>query len=181
MNAPSHFLLASLVAASFAILGNSRAADKKDPDKKPEPAKEVVVKDQLITADLKDTVRTQMYCKTYTFKMIEGRNYQLDMTSADFDSYLRLEEPSGQQIAADDDSGGFPHARIVIRAPKTGDYTIITTTYRAGATGKFMLTVKDLTGGPPPKNEPKDKKFGRLAPIPPAPHPAPQITSTRGA
>jgi hypothetical protein len=121
-------------------------------DKKETP-KEISVDGELINADLKDKVRTQMYCKTYTFKMIEGRNYQLDMRSNVFDSYLRLENPDGVQVAFDDDSGGFPHARIVYRVPKTGDYTIICTTFSAGATGKYNLIVKDLTGGPAPKEK----------------------------
>jgi hypothetical protein len=124
-------------------------------DKKPEPAKEIVVNGELMNSDLKDKVRQNMFCKTYTYKMIEGRNYQLDMKSAALDSYLRLEDPNGTSIAEDDDSGGFPDARIVIRAPKTGDYTIVCTTFAASATGKFTLIVKDLTGGPVPKEEKK--------------------------
>lgn len=141
------------------------AGDKKDPDKKPEPAKEVIVKDQLINADLKDKVRTGSYCKTYTYKMIEGRNYQIDMKSTDFDSYLRLENPEGVQVAFDDDSGGFPDARIIYRAPKTGDYTIICTTFGAGSTGKYTLIVKDLTGGAVPKDKDEKKdKIGQAAP-----------------
>ena len=132
------------------------AGDKKGPEKKDEPPKEVVVNDQLTTADVKDKVRQQMYCKTYTYKMIEGRSYQIDMKSKDFDSYLRLENPEGVQVAFDDDSGGFPDARIIYRAPKGGDYTIICTSFGAGSTGKFTLIVKDLTGGSVPKGEKKE-------------------------
>jgi hypothetical protein len=76
--------------------------------------------------------------------MIEGKTYQIDMTSAAFDSYLRLENFAGQEVAADDDSGGFPHARIVYRAPKTEDYTIIATTFGGGSTGKYRVMVKEV-------------------------------------
>src|SRR5262249_40119773 len=118
-----------LLTLCFVLQVRTWAGDKKD------PPKEVVVKDQLTNTDLKDRVRTNMYCKTYTYKMTEGKTYQIDMISTEFDSYLRLENPNGDQIAEDDDSGGFPNARIIIRAPKTGDYTIICTTYALGATG----------------------------------------------
>ena len=93
--------------------------------------------------DPKDKVRTGSVCKTYTYRMIEGRTYQIDMKSKEIDSYLRLESPEGVQVALDDDSGGFPDARIIYRALKTGDYTIICTTYAAASTGKFTLIVKD--------------------------------------
>ncbi len=152
-----HLVLASLMIAGCLLQAQLWAGDKKEPEKKSDPPKEVVVKDQLMNSDLKDKVRTGSYCKTYTYKMIEGRNYQLDMRSTELDSYLRLENPDGVQVAYDDDGGGFPNARIIYRAPKTGDYTIICTTFGQGSTGKYILTVKDLTGGPLPKEEKKDK------------------------
>lgn len=128
------------------------AGDKDSPEKKAETKKvpqkqetrDIVVDGELIGADLKDKVRTGSACKTYTYKMNEGKSYQIDMRSAAFDSYLRLEDPAGMQVAADDDSGGFPHARIVYRAPRTGDYQIIATSFAGGALGKFTLIVKEL-------------------------------------
>jgi hypothetical protein len=143
-----HFSMALALAATCLLQANLSAQEKK--------GKETVVNDELKTTDLKDKVRTTSYCKTYTFKMIEGRSYQIDLNSV-WDNYLRLEDPKGDQVAEDDDGGGFPNARIVYRAPKTGDYTIICTSFTPGATGKYTLTVKDLTGGAEPKEEKKDK------------------------
>lgn len=131
------------LAAIVLIHTNLHAGEKKDKgkDKKTE---DVVVNDALTDKELKDKVRTGCYSKTYVFKMVEGRSYQLDMKSKDFDSYLRLENPDGQQVAADDDGGGFPDARINFKSPKTGDYTIICTTFGNGSTGKYTLYVKEL-------------------------------------
>ncbi len=129
-------ILACIVLAQVRL----SAGEKKDKDK-PE---NVVVNDALTTGDVKDKVRTGSYCKTYVFKMVEGKSYQIDMMSKDFDSYLRLEDPQGQQVAADDDGGGFPSARIIYRAAKTGDYTIICTTFGADSTGKYTLHVKEM-------------------------------------
>jgi len=131
------------LAAILLVHSNLQAGEKKDKDKDKKP-EDIVVNDMLNSKDLKDKVRTGCYCKTYVFKMTEGKSYQLDMVSKDMDSYLRLENPEGKQVAYDDDSGGYPDARIIYRAPKTGDYTIICTTFGNGSTGKYVLTVKEM-------------------------------------
>src|SRR5260370_42569200 len=87
-----------------------------------------------------------MYCKIYPVKLLAGNNYQIDMKSTDFDSYLRLEDPDGNQIAEDDDGGGFPNARIRQKVDKTGAYKIIATTFRADSTGNFDVNIHG-TGG----------------------------------
>lgn len=136
------FLRLSLILMTAMVvvaLTDVRAGEKKD-----KKVEDIVVNDALTNGDLKDKVRMQCFCKTYTFKMTQGKNYQLDMKSTEFDSYLRLEDPQGTQVAQDDDGGGFPNARMIYRALKTGDYTIICTTYSGGSTGKFTLIVKDL-------------------------------------
>jgi hypothetical protein len=132
------FLLTTICLLAHSDL---RAQDKKDP---PKQEGDVVINDEIFNFDTKDKVRTDSYCKTYVFKMTEGKKYQIDMTSAAFDSYLRLENKAGQQVAADDDGGGFPSARIIYLAPKTEDYTIIATTFSSGSTGKFKVTVKEV-------------------------------------
>src|SRR5205823_789750 len=70
---------------------------------------------------------------------------QIDMISTEIDSYLRLENPAGQQVAADDDSGGFLNARIIYRASETGDFKIVCTSFKGGELGKFTLIVRDNT------------------------------------
>ena len=135
------------LAATIGLLlqsGGTWAQDKK------EEGKDVEVNAELINADLKDKLRTECYCKTYTFKMTEGKTYTIEMRSvvANFDSYLRIEDEYGKQVAEDDDSGASQtnplDAKIVYRAPKTADFQIICTTF-GPQTGKFTLTVKDTT------------------------------------
>jgi thiol-disulfide isomerase/thioredoxin len=127
-----------IVVAHFTLAGvaftgaNTSAGDKKGP---------IFSKtDELTNEDGKDAKRINSVCKTYSVKLMEGKTYQIDMKSKDVDSFLRLEDPAGQQVAEDDDSGGFPDARIVYKAAKTGDYKIVATTF-GGGTGKFTLTV----------------------------------------
>ena len=124
----------------------ARGQEERPPEKKKEVAgKELVIEGELTDQDDKDKIRTGSYCKIYPFKMVKGKSYQIDMKSKDVDSYLRLENDQGEQVAKDDDSGGFPDARIKYTAPDGGEYKIIATTF-LGGTGKFTLTAKNLAG-----------------------------------
>jgi thiol-disulfide isomerase/thioredoxin len=90
--------------------------------------------------DAKDTKLTTSPSTKYPIKLTAGKTYRIDLKSTDFDSFLRLEDSTGKEVAFDDDGGGFPDAQINYKAPKTGDYTIIVTSYDKKA-GNFTLTV----------------------------------------
>jgi peroxiredoxin len=64
------------------------------------------------------------------------------MVSTQFDSYLRLEDAKGRELAEDDDSGGNLNAQIVFTCPKDGNYKVIATAYGAQGFGDYTLTVK---------------------------------------
>jgi len=138
------FAMAFFLGVAAMLLLQTRGWAGEKGEKKPEKSGDVTINGELANTDDKDKVRTQCYCKTYKFKMTEGKSYQIDMKSTDVDSYLRLEDPQGTQVAADDDGGGFPDARITYKAPKTGEYTIICTTFGDNSTGKFTMTAKSL-------------------------------------
>jgi hypothetical protein len=95
----------------------------------------------LVQGDPKDKIRAGSLCKIYTVNLEAGRTYQIDMVSGEVDSYLRLENPNGQQVAADDDSGGFPNARIIYQCQQAGMYRISATTF-GGGMGTFTLKVQ---------------------------------------
>ena len=88
------------------------------------------------------------YFKAYAFRMHAGHTYTLDLISGDkkgtkLDTFLRLETPDGKLIAEDDDSGGFPNARIIHKALKDADYRLVATSFEPGQTGAFTLKVYD--------------------------------------
>ena len=140
-------LVATLTLAIGLLVHSATAGDKKEPEKKQEPDKPVVVESELINADLKDKVLTASYCKTFTFKMEKDKSYQIDLSSTAFRPYLRLENSAGTQVAVDfDQFGQVGPATVIHRASKTEDYEIICTTNINNARGKFTLTVKELTG-----------------------------------
>jgi hypothetical protein len=84
----------------------------------------------------------QQLCKNFEVKMEAGKAYTIDMISQQMDSFLRLEDAAGKQLAQDDDSGGNLNARIVFRPQEEGVYRVITTTC-AGGVGNFTLKVRE--------------------------------------
>ncbi len=111
----------------------------------------------------------KFHYKVFTVQLEQGKIYRIDHrgTGGDpqFDPYLFLEDANGVTIEQDDDSGGGLNARIVYKAPKTGLYRVVATTFVPGQTGKFTLEF-----GVPSKSEAKMaelfyqiKDFGALA------------------
>jgi hypothetical protein len=95
---------------------------------------------EVTRADPKDRVRNNP-CKIYEVPLTQGKSYVIDLRSTEFDPYLRVEGPKGNEVARDDDGGGFPNARIKIAAPETGTYRISVTAFGVGL-GKYTLEVR---------------------------------------
>lgn len=89
-----------------------------------------------------DSARKKSHCRLYDVKMTKGNTYVIDMISKQFDSYLRLEDSAGKQVAQDDDSGGGNNARIRFKTPSDGVYRVVATSFDT-ATGLFMLKVRE--------------------------------------
>lgn len=96
----------------------------------------------LTNQDPLDRVRQGSHCKIFTVKMDAGRAYTIDLQSVQFDSYLRLEDANGNNLAQDDDSGGNLNSRITFSAPQAGVYRVVATTLGGGSTGNFSLSVR---------------------------------------
>jgi peroxiredoxin len=95
---------------------------------------------KLTRDDPKDTKQNSP-CKIHVVRMEAGSQYTIDMVSTQFDSYLRLEDKRGRELAFDDDSGGNLNARIVFDCNRTDDYRVICTVVGGGA-GDYVMTVK---------------------------------------
>jgi hypothetical protein len=100
---------------------------------------------KLSPDDPKDKVVTKSPHKVHTVKMKEGQTYQIDLVSTAFDSYLRIEDDAGKELAKDDDSGGDLNSRIYFKVPKDGSYRLIVTSFD-GKDGPYTLTAKIATG-----------------------------------
>lgn len=108
------------------------------------PGKEVLQINDRLTEDLpRDRERQDCFHKVHTLRMKPGRAYLVDMKSADFDSYLRLENAQGQKLAENDDGGDGLNARLLFRPKQEGTYRLIATTCGDGEKGNYSLTVQE--------------------------------------
>jgi serine protease Do len=101
-------------------------------------------KDRLTSKDPRDKSLKTSYFKVYTFKMSPGALYTLDLASTEFDSFLRLEDSKGKELAKDDDSAGNLDARIVFLPNKEETYRLVVTSFKPDETGPFTLKVRRL-------------------------------------
>ena len=108
--------------------------------------KEFQVHGVLTPGDPFDRVRQGCYHVVHTYSMKAGQSYTIDLISDTgpqrWDNFLRLENAKGEQLAADDDSGGNLNARIHFRAPQDGWYRIIVTSFAPRASGPYTLRIR---------------------------------------
>jgi hypothetical protein len=98
----------------------------------------------LTPQDPRDRMRVNSHCKVFTVDMVQGRIYQIDHMTPQFDAYLRLEDPQGNHLAANDDvAPGNLNSQIVYNCPRAGRYRIIATSLNMGGTGRFLLRVQE--------------------------------------
>jgi hypothetical protein len=76
----------------------------------------------------------------YSFEATAGDSVQIDLRSDEFDPYLLLIAPSGEQEENDDHEGSGSHSRIVWELPETGTYRVGVTSYEVGETGEYTLS-----------------------------------------
>jgi hypothetical protein len=126
---------------------------------------ELSVKEQLTSQDPVYPTRGGRH-KVHTVKLQEGKNYQIDMISSAFDSYLFLEDSAGKVLMQDDDSGGYPNARIIFRPTKTDTYRIVATTFELAAPdrspGPYSVTVVENPHAQPAFAPPSNKNFPKF-------------------
>ena len=94
--------------------------------------------------------RDGFYARYYSFSLDQESGVTIDLDS-DVDTYLYLREGdarSGPALHENDDiESGNTNSRIVATLT-AGTYTIEASTYRAGTTGSFTLTISGLGQGP---------------------------------
>lgn len=129
-----------LIMVVGAVMMADAAVDGGGKVKAKEKAKDYKFEGTLDKDDPKDP-RRNTPAKIHVVTLKKGNSYKIDMTSTAFDSYLRLEDDAGMELAEDDDSGGNLNAQIIFNCPKDGDYKIYCTCF-ATAGGMYILTVK---------------------------------------
>lgn len=100
----------------------------------------------------------------YTFEGRAGQRIVIEMDSAEFNTYLILLEPDGDNLAQDDDSGGSSNARLITTLPRTGRYTVLANSRLAGETGQYEISISELERSPSATNEIILQERGTLGP-----------------
>ena len=82
----------------------------------------------------------------WTFNATAGQRITITLRSTDFDAYLavgRQEDGEWMELTSNDDmTDGTPHARVVMVAPDTGEYTIRVNSFPGSPNGAYVLTAE---------------------------------------
>lgn len=94
----------------------------------------------------------------YLLPLAAGDEVSVELRSADFDANLYVVFPDQGGEESDDLSESSTDARVLFRAPVTGDYEVFATSYRRGETGRYQLEVAAATIGGAGSEPPSDAR-----------------------
>ncbi|MEZ4421844.1 MAG: caspase family protein [Gemmatimonadota bacterium] len=75
-----------------------------------------------------------------------GDTLVADLTSSEFDPYLYVRSPSGQQTDNDDWEGDATHARIELPVDEAGTWTVAATSFQPGESGAYRVRISVRAG-----------------------------------
>ncbi|NJO19884.1 MAG: hypothetical protein HC838_07190, partial [Spirulinaceae cyanobacterium RM2_2_10] len=79
----------------------------------------------------------------HTFIGTSGQVVMIELASTDFDPYLFLIDPAGEQIAENDDiSDSDRNAALTIELPAAGVYSVLVNSYDPDSRGRYRLRVR---------------------------------------
>jgi serine/threonine-protein kinase len=81
------------------------------------------------------------YADTYPFDWTTGTTVQITLDSADFDTYMILRSPSGQQYVNDDRPGAGLNSGLTQAINETGRWQVLASSLGLGNTGDYTMTV----------------------------------------
>jgi serine/threonine protein kinase len=88
------------------------------------------------------TLQSGEYSDTYFFDWTAGMPVRVEVDSTEFDTYVILKAPSGQQRDNDDRGGGNLNAALDHTLNETGRWQVICTSFSSGSTGNYTLIVR---------------------------------------
>ncbi|MFW5686321.1 MAG: hypothetical protein ACOC0O_06680, partial [Spirochaetota bacterium] len=100
----------------------------------------------VVTGELGPHVpmRDGSYVQRFTFRAEPGERVEIVLRSDDFDSYLRVITPRGEEVS-DDDSGGGLDSRIILTADERGMYEVLASDLGGGSLGGYTLSFARLS------------------------------------
>ncbi|CAN5377920.1 hypothetical protein BH09PSE1_BH09PSE1_12530 [soil metagenome] len=94
------------------------------------------------------TLSSGEYVNTFTLTGRQGQQLDLRLTSSEFDPYVQITGPAGFSAFNDDDADheDSRDSRLIVTLPADGAYEIAATSYEAGESGRYRLSVADGAG-----------------------------------
>jgi hypothetical protein len=86
-----------------------------------------------------ETLSSGEYRDDFTFDGQAGQQAIIDLRSTDFDPYLIVSTPSGEQFDNDDYEGDIARSLLALDLSESGTYEVIVTSYAEGETGAYTL------------------------------------------
>ena len=98
-----------------------------------------------------ETLRTGEFQETWRFAGRRGQQVVVRLASTDFDPYLLARGPGGFSEENDDDPSerGSRNSRLELTLPADGEYRFVATSYRAGETGGYAISVEGCGASAP--------------------------------
>ncbi|MEM7454937.1 MAG: caspase family protein [Planctomycetota bacterium] len=87
------------------------------------------------------TLRSGEFRDTYTFTGYPGQRVNLDVFSSQFDTYLVLRAPSGEQYENDDAENAPGHSIVDMNLNESGTWEVWVTSYQPGESGNYELSM----------------------------------------
>jgi hypothetical protein len=99
-------------------------------------------REEILTGKLTAKDREQ----AHELKMTAGTTYTIDMTSRQFDTYLRLEDAKKKILSENDDinPNNNRNSRIAFTATEDGVYRIIATSFQQRGAGTYTLVIREF-------------------------------------
>jgi hypothetical protein len=140
-------MIAALLLAPCLAFWAIAAPEQPDAKKAENDAKDLLklpasFEGKIAENDPVDPVHNQP-AKTHKMRLAAGKTYVIDLMSSDFDTFLRLEDSAGKQLAEDDDGGQDTNAQIVFTPEKTGEFKVVATRFEEGQ-GAYTLKIEEL-------------------------------------
>ena len=88
-----------------------------------------------------DTLQSGEYADAYTFAGNLGQRAVVDLRSGDFDPYVFIRTPSGEQLDNDDFEGDASRSLLSLDLTESGEYRVTVTSYEKGETGGYTLSI----------------------------------------
>lgn len=87
------------------------------------------------------------YADSYTFTANRGDNAVINLRSGNFDTYLIVRSPSGEEFINDDFESSFDRSLLSMSLTETGIYEVVVSSYDSGESGGYTVEIQTDSDG----------------------------------